>query len=204
MRSRALALQSRDAASIGAARTAETARVIFQASLVSASKSGAWIRNQAGELARKLRQGRLVASPWLQATADAAGARLSTLTAEVRQIAERQGENAAFLAMRLNAQVKGEIDALKRAAHDGRLTLPGWDKVPRLAFARHASANGGEAPMALPKGDELEREKRATRNALIPIEPWRCRLPVIKSDRLADQLFIGAISRAPTEARRSS
>ena len=117
--SRALALRSRDAASIAAARTAETVRVVIWVSLAAAAKSADWARAQAGELAGKLEQGRLAASPWLRAGAEVAGARVSTIGVETKRIAARQMKNAAFLAMRLNAQVKGELDALKRAAHDG-------------------------------------------------------------------------------------
>ena len=94
-------------------------RVVIWVSLAAAAKSADWARAQAGELAGKLEQGRLAASPWLRAGAEVAGARVSTIGVETKRIAARQMKNAAFLAMRLNAQVKGELDALKRAAHDG-------------------------------------------------------------------------------------
>ena len=120
----------------------------------------------------------------------------SAVSATARQVTERQMEQAAFLVMRLRAQAKGEIDALRRAAHEGKFALPRWNQVSAIAFTRKSEADGGEARDA--------GGKSSSRNALIPVEPWRCRLPAVKSDRVGDQFLMGAISRAPTEASRSS
>ena len=78
-----------------------------------------------------------MASPRIKAALDAVYTQLWTLSAEARRIAERQGEQAAFLAIRLNAQAKGEIDALKRVVREGRLTPPQWRKVASVAFFRN-------------------------------------------------------------------
>jgi hypothetical protein len=61
---------------------------------------------------------------------------------------------------------------------------------------------GGSAPEA--ELASRQSHDRTSRNALIPVEPWRCRLPVVRSDSFADQVLMGAVRRAPTEARRSS
>jgi hypothetical protein len=194
---------------IGSNWTSAKAGVLARASLAAASNGTSWTRAKTGEVAHRVRQGGSIASPWLRSTADGVSVRLRALSAEARQFVERQREQAAFLTVRLNAQAKGEVDALKRVAREGRFAPPGWDKISAIAFAFKASATGGEpagelkAPM---EGREavFQNEKHASRNALIPVEPWRCRLPVVRSDRLADQFLMGAVRRAPTEARRSS
>ena len=120
-----------------------------------------------------------MASPRIRAALDAVHAQLWTLSAEARRIAERQGEQAAFLAVRLNAQAKGEIDALKRAVREGRLTTPQWRKVADVAFLRNGRANehtGEEGPSAPAAGSA------SARNALIIVEPWRCRLPAVRGN----------------------
>jgi hypothetical protein len=213
-RSRALAVRSRDTALLGAAWTAEKTRVITRASVAGASKGGAWTRGQAAEITRKLQQGRSIASPWLRAKTHGTADRLLALRAAAAALAGRQWEQAAFLAVRLNAQAKGEIDALKRAARDGRLAPPGWDKVSAIAFARKDSVNGlngeGQPSARTAEHAGAEADFATSHNgghasrALICVEPWRCRLPVVKSDRLGDQFLMGAVRRAPTEASRSS
>jgi hypothetical protein len=112
------------------------------------------------------------------------------LSAEAREVAGRQGEYVAFLAIRLNAQAKGEIDALKRAAREGRLT-PQWHKVASVAFFRNGSTNvhGTGGGPSIPAGESApetelascQSHDRTSRNALILVEPWRCRLPVVQS-----------------------
>ena len=179
----------------------------------AASDDASWTRERAGDLAQTVQEGASTASPWVRATADGVSARLLQLSAEAKEIAGRQSEHVAFLAIRLNAQAKGEIDALKRAAREGRLT-PQWHKVAGVAYFRNGGSNvheTGEGPSmpaggSAPEGELATRQShdRTSRNALIPVEPWRCRLPVVRSDSLVDQVLMGAVRRAPTEASRSS
>jgi hypothetical protein len=209
----ALVLQSHDAALIGSSWSAAKAGIFTRASLAAASNATSWTRARAGELAQTLQEGSSTASPWVRATAGGVSARLLQLSAEAKEIAERQSEYAAFLAIRLNAQAKGEIDALKRAAREARLT-PQWHKVAGVAFFRNGGTNvheTGEGPgmpgdESAPEAELATRQShdRTSRNALIPVEPWRCRLPVVRSDSFVDQVLMGAVRRAPTEARRSS
>lgn len=80
--------------------------------------------------------------------------------------------------MRLNAQAKGEIDALKRAVREGVLTPP-WRKVASVAFFR----NGGANEHKLEDGpSEPAAGSASSRNALIIVEPWRCRLPAVRGN----------------------
>ena len=74
--------------------------------------------------------------------------------------------------------------------------MPKLNQVNAILSARKGEADGDEARDA--------GGKSSSRNALIPVEPWRCRLPAVRSDRVGDQFLMGAISRAPTEASRSS
>jgi hypothetical protein len=186
-RGHTLALRSRDAALIGSSWTAAQARVIARASLATASDGATWTRARAEDIRLGLEHAHSIASPRLRAGVQAASARLLTFSAEAGQIAERQREQAAFLAMRLNAQVKGEIDALKRATREGRLMPPSWHRVSAIAFAHRGSANGGEtkeAPGAPREAREamFRNEERGSRNALVCVEPWRSRLPVVQSE----------------------
>ena len=191
LQSQTLALQSRDAALIGSSWGAEKAGIVSRASLAAASDAAYWTRARASDLAQTVQKGSSTASPWVRATADGVSARLLQLSAEAKEIAGRQSEYVAFLAIRLNAQAKGEIDALKRAAREGRLT-PQWHKVASIAFFRNGGANvdeTGDGPSKLAGGSESEAglascpgHDRTSRNALILVEPWRCRLPVVRSD----------------------
>jgi hypothetical protein len=55
---------------------------------------------------------------------------------------------------------------------------PGWDRIPRLTFARGAGSNGHEEV-----GDRGPADRNAEhirRNALVCVEPWRSRLPVVQ------------------------
>jgi hypothetical protein len=152
------------------------------------------VQARAGDLAQIVQDGHSTASPRIKAALDAVYSQLWTLSAGARRIAERQGEQAAFLAIRLNAQAKGEIDALKRAVREGRLTPPRWSKVASVAFFRNVGANehqGEEGP------SERAAGSGSSRNALITVEPWRCRLPVVRgngSDALAAD---GSSTHAP-------
>jgi len=174
-----LVLQSRNAALIGSNWSAAKAGIFTRASLAAASNATSWTRATAGGFAQTLQEGASTASPWVRATAGGVSARLLQLSEDARQIAERQGEYAAFLAIRLNAQAKGEIDALKRAVREGRLTTPQWRKVASVAFFRDGAANehkGEEGP------SEPAAGSTSSRNALITVEPWRCRLPVVRGN----------------------
>ena len=158
--------------------------VLAKASFAATAKATSWVQARAGDLAQIVQDGRSTATPQIRAALDAVYTKLWTLSAEARRIAERQGEQAAFLAIRLNAQAKGEIDALKRVVREGKLT-PQWHKVASVAFFRNGGANDH-------KGEEGPSEPAAgsgsSRNALITVEPWRCRLPVVRgsgSDALA-------------------
>jgi hypothetical protein len=194
---------------IGSSWGAEKAGIVSRASLAVASDAAYWTRARASDLAQTVQKGSSTASPWVRATADGVSARLLQLSAEAKEIAGRQSEYVAFLAIRLNAQAKGEIDALKRAAREGRLT-PQWHKVASIAFFRNGGETG-DGPSKLAGGSESEAghasrpgHDRTSRNALIPVKPWRCRLPVVRSDSFVDQVLMGAVRRAPTEASRSS
>ena len=161
------------------------AGMLARASLATTAKATSWMRARAGDLAQTVQDGHSTASPRIKAALDAVYTQLWTLSAEARRIAERQGEQAAFLAIRLNAQAKGEINALKRVVREGKLTPPQWRKVASVAFFRKVGANehqGEEGP------SEPVAGSTSSRNALIPVEPWRCRLPVVRgngSDALA-------------------
>jgi hypothetical protein len=134
-----LARQSRQGALTERWASAE-ASVLAKASLATMASAASWMRARAGGLAQTVHDGHAMASPRIRAALDTVYARLWTLSAEARRIAERQGEQAAFLAVRLNAQAKGEIDALKRAVREGVLTPP-WRKVASVAFFRNGGAN---------------------------------------------------------------
>jgi hypothetical protein len=166
-RGRALAKQAQDVAARGAAQTGDAARIAFGLSLAVLAQSGSWVCHQTAAVLRLLKHGRALAMPRLQTATAAGQARLNLLSTEVRLLVERRSEDAAFLAMRLNAQLKGEMDALRRALQEKRLALPRWHHAARLAFAEHAASALGDS-------------NRSSRNALIPREPWRCRLPMIR------------------------
>jgi hypothetical protein len=171
---------------IGSSWTVAKAGVVTRAALATASNGAAWTRARAGDVRLRLQHAHSIASPRLRAGAQAAGARLLTFSAGARQVAERQREQAAFLAMRLNAQVKGEIDALKRATRERRLMPLNWHKVSAIAFAHRGGANGGETeeePGAPKEAHEgmFRNEERGTRNALVCVEPWRSRLPAVQT-----------------------
>ena len=112
-----------------------------------------------------------------------AARRLKTVA---RAAAHRQSEQASLIALRLSAQAKGELDALRRAAHAGELTPPAWRKFMKQEPGETIEGAKPEAEL-----DGLQNGARVSSNALICIEPWRCRLPVVQTGspngRLAPQ-----------------
>lgn len=185
-----LVVQARDAALIGSNWSAAKAGAYARATLTASSNAASWTRATAGDFARTVKKRSAAASPWVRATADGVFARVMQLSAEAKETAGRQGEYVALLAIRLNAQAKGEIDALKRAAREGKLT-PQWHKSASVAFFRNGSANFHETGegLSLPAGESApetvpascQSRERTSRNALILVEPWRCRLPVVRA-----------------------
>jgi hypothetical protein len=199
----------------GSAWTAAKTRTLVQASLIAAAVGKSWTRATAGGLALRLHHAHAIASPHIRASTDSAVARLLTLAAATRRMAEHQREHASLFALRLNAQVKAEIDALRRAARAGKLTLPAWRKLMASATARKGVVNGVETEEGAreptsghaksePDFAAFQNRDHASSTALMCVEPWRCRLPVVRPDQPGDQLLMGAVRRAPTEARRSS
>ena len=194
-KSHAFALQSRQAAAIGSSWTAANTRALVRASLSAASTGSYWVRAKSGDLALKLHHAGSMASPWIHSAAHGAAVRLLALSAATRGTAHLQSERAALLALRLTAQAKGEIDALRRAARSGELTPPAWRRFAAIASQRKGLVNGfemEEEPTASKSGRTISDTEDATlqtgeyasRNALICVEPWRCRLPVVQTDRL--------------------
>ena len=181
---------TRDAASIGSAWTAEKTRTFARASLSAASTGKSWMRAGAKDLAHKLHRAGAIASPWLPAATHRTADGLLILTGAARRIAERQGENASLLVLRLKAQVKGDLDALRRAALAGTLTPPIWRKFAAVVssgtdLASGLARNGDSMKTKDPSEPEAQYaafRDRSSRNALICVEPWRCRLPVVQAD----------------------
>ncbi|MGC2341789.1 MAG: hypothetical protein WA453_09460 [Methyloceanibacter sp.] len=181
---------TRDAASIGSAWTAEKTRTFARASLSAASTGKSWMRAGAKDLAHKLHRAGAIASPWLPAATHRTADGLLILTGAARRIAERQGENASLLVLRLKAQVKGDLDALRRAALAGTLTPPIWRKFAAVVssgtdLASGLARNGDSMKTKDPSEPEAQYatfRDQSPRNALICVEPWRCRLPVVQAD----------------------
>jgi len=87
------------------------------------------------------------------------------------------------MALRLSAQAKGELDALRRAAHAGELTPAAWRKFMATGFKLREGASApidGQAQSTAELGGS-QNGARVSSNALICIEPWRCRLPVVQT-----------------------
>jgi hypothetical protein len=148
------------------------------------------MRAGAKDLAHKLHRAGAIASPWLPAATHRIADGLLILTGAARRIAERQGENASLLVLRLKAQVKGDLDALRRAALAGTLTPPIWRKFAAVVssgkdLAGGLARNGDSTKTKDPSEPEAQYatfRDRSSRNALICVEPWRCRLPVVQAD----------------------
>ena len=181
---------TRDAASIGSAWTAEKTSTFARVSLSAASTGKSWMRAGAKDLAHKLHRAGAIASPWLPAATHRTADGLLILTGAARRIAERQGENASLLVLRLKAQVKGDLDALRRAALAGTLTSPIWRKFAAVVssgtdLASGLARNGDSMKTKDPSEPEAQYatfRDQSPRNALICVEPWRCRLPVVQAD----------------------
>jgi hypothetical protein len=186
------ALASQEAALIGCTWIAAKSRACARASLSAASTGSTWMRATWGDLALKLSYAGSMTSPWIRTTAHGAMSRLLTLGAAARVTARHQSERAALLALKLNMQVKAEIDALRRAAGAGKLTPAAWRKLAAIASPRKGVVRGfamEEGPTeSKAAGTESEggdatirNGHHASRNALICVEPWRSRLPVVQT-----------------------
>jgi hypothetical protein len=114
-----------------------------------------------------------------------------TLDAAARVTARHQSERVALLALKLNVQIKAEIDALRRAARAGKLPPAAWRKLAAIASPPKGSVGGfamdegstesKAAGTESEGGDATFRNGHHTsRNALICVEPWRSRLPVVQ------------------------
>jgi hypothetical protein len=180
---RALAITRRDMGLAGSTWTAEKSRELIRASLNAASIGRSWLRVGTNGLGHKLHQARTTASPWLRAKADEAALRFRRLNAAARVVAQRQSEHASLVALRLSAQAKGELDALKRAARAGELTPAAWRRfmAAGLKLKQEPSEPIDGHAQATAETDGLQNGARASSNALICLEPWRCRLPVVQT-----------------------
>lgn len=167
----------------GSTWTAEKSRELIRASLNAASIGRSWLRVGTNGLGHKLHQARTTASPWLRAKADEAALRFRRLNAAARVVAQRQSEHASLVALRLSAQAKGELDALKRAARAGELTPAAWRRfmAAGLKLKQEPSEPIDGHAQATAETDGLQNGARASSNALICLESWRCRLPVVQT-----------------------
>jgi hypothetical protein len=177
---------------IGSAWTAGKSRALARASRSAASTGRSWIRAEANDLAHKLSHTGATASPWLRAQADEAAVGLQRLKTAATEAAHRQSEQASLIALRLSAQAKGDLDALRRAAHAGELTPAAWRKFMATGVKlKQEPRETIEGPNSETEVDGLQNGARISSNALICIEPWRCRLPVVQAEspngRLAPQ-----------------
>ncbi len=89
------------------------------------------------------------------------------------------------MALRLSAQAKGELDALRRATRAGELTPAAWRKFMATGFRLR---KGPSAPIegqahSTAELDGSQNGARVSSTALICLEPWRCRLPVVQTER---------------------
>jgi hypothetical protein len=139
------------------------------------------MRAEAKNVEHKLRHARETASPWVRAKADGAAVWLQRLRVGAREVAHRQSEHASLIALRLSAQAKGELDALRRAARAAEFTPQAWRKFTANGLKlKHEPAepmNGHAQPTA--EAGALQNGARVSSTALICLEPWRCRLPVV-------------------------
>jgi hypothetical protein len=93
----------------------------------------------------------------------------------------RQSEHASLIALRLSAQAKGELDALRRAARAGELTPAAWHKFTANGFKlKHETSEPIDGD-AQSKPEGLQNGERVSSTALICQEPWRCRLPAVQT-----------------------
>jgi hypothetical protein len=155
----------------------------MRGSLDAASAGRSWMRAEASDFAHKLHHARATASPWLHTKADEAAARLLRLKTAAREVAHHQSEQASLMALRVSAQAKGELDALRRAARAGDLKPAAWRKFMATGLKLKREPRepiDGHAPSAT-ELDGIQHGSRAPSNALICVEPWRCRLPVVQT-----------------------
>ena len=118
------------------------------------------------------------------------------MTAAATRMAKRQGEYVSLLVLRLNAQAKGGLNALRRAAREGELAPSVWRRFAAVLSSRKDLVSGPECnDDSIRTKDPIESEAeyatfqdQSSRNALICVEPWRCRLPVVQTDSPRDPL----------------
>jgi hypothetical protein len=178
-----LAIATRDAGAAGSAWTAEKSGALARTSLTAASAGRAWLRAKANDLVHMLRHAGATASPWVRAKADEAAVRLQGLKTVATEVAHRQSEQASLIALRLSAQAKGELDALRRAARAGELTPAAWRKFMATGVKlKQEPRETIEGPKSEAELDGLQNGAPVSSNALICIEPWRCRLPVVQTE----------------------
>jgi len=179
----ALAIATRDAGAAGSAWTAEKSRALARVSLSAALTGGLWMRTEAKDLTHKLHHAGTIASPWVRAKADEAAVRLQRLKTVATEVAHRQSEQASLIALRLSAQAKGDLDALRRAARAGELTPAAWRKFMATGVElKQEPRETIEGPKSEAEPDGLQNGARVSSNALICIEPWRCRLPMVQTE----------------------
>jgi hypothetical protein len=106
----------------------------------------------------------------VRAKADEAAVRLQRLKSAARAAAHRQSERASLI-------------ALRRAAPAGELTPPAWRKFMATGVKlKQEPGKTVEGPKSQAELDGLQNGARVSSNALICIEPWRCRLPVVQTE----------------------
>jgi hypothetical protein len=186
-----VALATRDAAVIGSAWTVEKVGTLARASQSAASRGGALMQAGAIMVTHKFHRASATASLWLRSATHSIAERLPMLTDSVRRIVERQGENASLILLRLNAQAKGELHALRHALHAGELMPPAWRKFAGAASPSREMVNGlenhhdhieAEVIQAARETATLPNRGYVSRNALICVEQWRCKLPVVQAE----------------------
>jgi hypothetical protein len=188
----AFARATLDAASMFSAWTAARTRTLAGASLSAALTGGSWMRTTSGDLVLKLHHAASKGVPWIQAAGQSGADKPMALRAAARATARLQSERASLFALRMTAQTKGDIDALRRAARAGAFASPAWRKVVSIAstqgfVSRFDAEEKPKEPMAACEAsgadDAISRKgEHSSSKALICVEPWRCRLPVVQTD----------------------
>lgn len=187
-----VALATRRAVSICSAWTTARTSTLAQASLNAASTGSSWMGAKSADLAIKLNHAGSRALPRIQAAPRSAARRLLALSAAARETARCQSERAFFFAQRLTAWAKREIEALRCATRVGKLTpvtRPRFAAIaaPRRGFISnfHTEEAQKESKAAHKRADDaiFKTRQHSSSNALICVEPWRCRLPVVQPTR---------------------
>jgi hypothetical protein len=171
----AFALASRGAASVGSNWIAAKNRSFARGTLTATSTSTYFTRAKSRYIAVKLQHAALICLSCIQEAAQAAAVRLFSMAASVRAAGRNQTKRTSIIAIRLGAQAKYEITALKHAGRVGGRKFA--DSAEEVATAKSDSRSLGSEVKTKTLGDE----EHASRKALICIEPWRCRLPVIQT-----------------------